>query len=255
MSLATKGGRRVALLARLGLYRLLAPFGHEDYVHFAVLTRSRTGSNLLVSFLNGHPDIFCEGEIFALMRGRNPVGRLESAFGRQPRRVKAKGFKIFYYHPLDADGTALWRRLEAMPGLRIIHLTRNNVLRTLLSRKIAGLQDGWTATRYDCTGVESRRIDFTVRELEEGFGQTREWERAAEARFRAHAVLRLSYEQFTEDPSGTLARILAFLGMRGMAPATGLRKQNPECLGALISNYGELKAAFSNTEWAVYFDE
>ena len=75
MSLATKGGRRIALLARLAWYGLLAPFGHEDYVPFIVLTRSRTGSNLLVSFLNGHPDIFCEGEIFARMAGRDPGRR------------------------------------------------------------------------------------------------------------------------------------------------------------------------------------
>lgn len=255
MSLATKGGRRIALLAKFAQYRLLAPFGHEDYVPFIVLTRSRTGSNLLVSFLNGHPDVFCEGEIFARMRGRDPLARIGSAFGRQPRRIKAKGFKIFYYHPLDADGSALWRRLEQLPRLRVIHLTRENILRTLLSRKIAGLQGKWTATRYDKTDVNARRIDFTPGELEEGFRQTREWERAADTRFGGHSMLKLSYEQLVENPLEVHARMLDFLGMRNEALATSLRKQNPESLEALIANYRELKASFAGTEWAAYFDE
>lgn len=255
MSLAIRGARRLALGGRLAANRALSLFGHDDYVPFIILTRSRTGSNLLVSFLNGHPDIFCEGEIFAHVGSRDPISCLDAAFGRQPRRVLAKGFKIFYYHPLDADGSELWHRLSAMTDLRVIHLTRENVLRTLLSRKIAGLQDTWTATKYDRVGVEVRRVEFSVAELEEGFRQTREWERVADARFGGHKILKLTYEQIVDNPPETYAQMLAFLGMHDDAPATTLRKQNPESLGALISNYAALKAAFSGTEWAVYFDE
>jgi hypothetical protein len=45
-------------------------------------------------------------------------------------------------------------------------------VRTLLSRKIAGAQDRWTATRFDKVGIEGRRVRFTDKELEEGFRQT-----------------------------------------------------------------------------------
>lgn len=255
MSLATKGIRRASLLAKVSTYRVLSLFGHEDYVRFIVLTRSRTGSNLVVSFLNAHPNIFSEGEIFARMQGRDPLARLKSAFGNQPRHIKAKGFKLFYYHPLDADGTALWRQLESMQDVRIIHLTRRNVLRTLLSRKIAGMQDKWTATRYDKVGVETRRVEFTVQELEVGFRETREWERAADARFHAHPVLKVTYEELVHDARHDYAKMLAFLTVSDIAPSTILRKQNPESLKSLIINYNELKAAFTDTEWADYFDE
>lgn len=255
MSLATKGMRRAALEAKLAAYRALSVFGHEDYAPFIVLTRSRTGSNLLVSFLNGQPGVFCEGEIFARMRGRDPLARLDAAFGRQPRRLLAKGFKIFYYHPLDGGGEALWARLADMKMLRVIHLTRSNVLRTLLSRKIAGLQDAWTATKFDRIGVDARRVVFSVAELEQGFRQTRAWEEAADARFRDHAVLRISYEELLRDPSGTSGRALAHIGMRAEAPTTGLRRQNPENLRDLIGNYDELKRAFAGTDWQAFFDD
>jgi len=255
MSLATRGVRRLSLLARLGWYRVLSIAGHDDYVRFIVLTRSRTGSNLLISFLNGHPDIFAEGEIFARMNERDPLARLAAAFGRQPRHIKAKGFKIFYYHPLDADGTALWQRLAGMQGLRVIHLTRRNVLRTLLSRKIAGLQDAWTATRYDRSAVEARRVRFTPEELEQGFQETRRWEESVDRRFPAQATLHLSYEELIADPAAVYAAMLAFLGAREVAPSTHLRRQNPEKLRELIDNYSELKEAFAGSPWQAYFDE
>ncbi len=255
MALATKGMRRASLLAKLTLFRVLSLFGHEDYVRFMVLTRSRTGSNLLLSFLNGHPHIFSEGEVFARVGRRDQLARLDSVYGRQPRRIKAKGFKIFYYHPLDADGTALWARLGSMKDLRVIHLTRKNVLRTLVSRKIAGVQDTWTATKYDRSALETRRVTFSVAELEEGFRQTRQWEEAANARFQGHASLQLSYEELVQDPVGAYSRMLACLGLREHAPRTSLRRQNPENLRELVQNYDELKRAFAGSQWESYFDD
>lgn len=255
MSFATKAMRRLSLYTRLAWYEVLGICGHDDFVRFIVLTRSRTGSNLLLSFLNSHPDIFCEGEIFATLGGANPLARLRSVYKKQPRHIQAKGFKIFYYHPLDAKADELWKELELRTEIRVIHLRRENALRTLLSRKIAGMQDTWTATRYDKVGLETRRVHFTVQELEEGLRQTQQWEAHADVQFQAHPMLRLSYEELVNDPRGNYVRLLAFLDAREHAPATNLRRQNPESLKMLISNYGELKAEFSGTQWARHFDE
>ncbi len=255
MSLATKAVRRAAQLGRLVAYRTMAGFGHNDYARFIVLTRSRTGSNLLLSFLNAHPEIFAEGEIFAKLKGRNPLERLNSAFGKQPRHIRAKGFKIFYYHPLDGKAEELWDELTAREDIRVIHLTRQNILRTLLSRKIAGIQDTWTGTRFDAVNAKSKRVQFTVQELQEGFRQTRTWESAAAARFGRHPVLNVSYEELIADPRQTLIGLFAFLKVRNEEPRTSLRRQNPENLQALILNYEKLKKAFEATPWAVFFED
>jgi LPS sulfotransferase NodH len=255
LSLYARGIRRLALHAQLLKYRVLATRGHLDFIRFIVLTRSRTGSNLLLSFLNGHSDIFCDGEIFARMRGKDPLVRLGKAFGKQPRHVLARGFKIFYYHPLDADGGMLWTSLADMQDLKVIHLTRSNILRTLVSRKIAGVQDRWTGTRYDAVGLAARRIHFSIQELESGFRQTRAWETEAEARFRGHSLLRITYEELVGDPPDAYDRALDFLGMRKQAPRTSLRRQNPENLRELIRNYDELKEHFSSSPWHEFFEE
>mgnify|MGYP006437466411 CR=1 FL=1 len=45
--------------------RVLSIFDHENFTKFIVLSRSRTGSNLLISMLNSHPNISAEGEKFS----------------------------------------------------------------------------------------------------------------------------------------------------------------------------------------------
>jgi LPS sulfotransferase NodH len=255
MSLTTKAARRVSHHARLVANRALAVFGHERYVRFIVLTRSRTGSNLLLSFLNSHPNVFSDGEIFARLHGKDPLTRLDSVFRRQPRYIKAKGFKIFYYHPLDGSADALWERLAGEKDIRVIHLTRRNILRTLVSRKIAGIGDSWTGTRFDAAGSAGKCVAMTVEELDAGFRQTREWEKTAEVRFREHPVLRVTYEELVQDPRATSAKVTEFLGVSRSEPRTGLRQQNPEGLRKLLSNYEELKKSFTGTPWQAYFDE
>lgn len=255
LALVTKAARRLSLYATLASHRLLGVFGHRDYVPFIVLTRSRTGSNLLLSFLNSHPNIFCEGEIFARLHGADPMTRLGRSFGKQPRHIHAKGLKIFYYHPLDADARGLWDELERRSDIRVIHLTRENILRTLVSRKIAGVRDAWTGTRFDRADFADKQVSFTVEDLETGFTQTREWEIEATRRFSAHPFISLSYEALVADSTATYHRLLEFLGMPGGDPHTGLRQQNPEKLRDLISNYDELKRSFTGSRWESLFED
>src|SRR5690606_26460474 len=128
---------------------------------FIVLSRSRTGSNLLISFLNSHPNIRARGEMFARLNGKNCKDVLARGFARQPFYVKATGFKIFYYHPMDDDSGHVWDVLAELDDLRIIHLKRRNILRTLISRKIADTQGVWKASSPGMCGIESKAVSFT----------------------------------------------------------------------------------------------
>ncbi len=254
-ALATKAMRRLSLYATLASHRLLAVFGHREFVRFIVLTRSRTGSNLLLSFLNSHPNIFCEGEIFARLNGANAISRLRRAFGKQPRHILAKGFKIFYYHPLDADARDFWAELERRTEIRIIHLTRDNILRTLLSRKIAGIRNSWTGTRFDQADHGTKSVTIAADELAEGFEQTWEWQQAATARFASHHVLGISYEELVRSPQDSQASLCRFLGVSPGEARTNLSQQNPERLRELIKNYDDLKEHFAGSRWAPYFED
>jgi LPS sulfotransferase NodH len=255
LAIATKAARRLSLYATLASHRVLAVFGHRNYVPFIVLTRSRTGSNMLLSFLNSHPNVFCEGEIFAKLEGDDPIRRLHRTFGRQPRHIRAKGFKLFYYHPLDADAAGFWAELQSRTNIRIIHLTRDNILRTLVSRKIAGIKGAWTGTRFDPGEAHEKSVTVSVEELEEGFRSTSEWERTANERFGSHPVLHVTYEGLVRGPQECYEVLCRFLGVPAARPRTTLSQQNPEKLRDLVNNYDALKDHFAGSQWAIHFDE
>lgn len=230
---------------------------HSDFQRFIVLSRSRTGSNMLLSFLNSHPNIHAEGEVFNRLNGRSYREILSRVFADQPSRILAKGFKIFYYHPLDDDSCAIWQDLAALDNLRVIHLKRKNILRTLISRKIAGYHDIWVDKATDCNdNVDKRKaVSFSPKELRRGFEQTRQWEASGAQRFAGHPLLSVYYEDLARQPEAVFSKITDFLGVSYARPKTALKKQNPERLRDLLVNYRELKEAFSGTEWQEFFEE
>lgn len=230
---------------------------HADFQRFMVLSRSRTGSNMLLSFLNSHPNIHAEGEVFNRLNGRNYREILSRVFADQPPRILAKGFKIFYYHPLDDDSCAIWQDLEALDNLRVIHLKRKNILRTLISRKIAGYHDVWVDKATDGNDNVCRRkaVSFSPKELRRGFEQTRQWEASGAQRFAGHPLISVYYEDLVRQPEAVFSKITDFLGVAYVQPKTALKKQNPERLRDLLVNYGELKEAFSGTEWQDFFED
>ena len=239
-------------------HKLLATVGHKEFRRFIVLSRSRTGSNMLISFLNSHPNIHAQGEIFSKLSGRNHKDVLAKAFARQPFYVKAKGFKIFYYHPQDGKSSGIWEDLASLDDLYVIHLKRRIVLRTLISRKIAGIQDVWVSKSADRPSGADRKeiaVTFTVDELREGFKQTKAWEQAGDDTFRNHPLISIDYEDLVNHPEQTFRQVTEFLGVRYLQPETKLKRQNTRSIMETVTNYEELKSAFSGTEWQPFFDD
>jgi len=97
-------GNPKIIFKKLGI-KVLSRNGHYKYRRFIVLTRGRTGSNMLAK-----------------------------AYSMQPRYIYAKGFKIFYFHPKDNDPNNIRSDLGKFDDLLVIHLKRRNILRTLISR-------------------------------------------------------------------------------------------------------------------------
>ena len=58
-------------------------------------------------------------------------------FGEYPKPVSAVGFKLFYEQAQVGCWKDIWDYLRKISGLKIIHLTRKNILKTFVSRKIA----------------------------------------------------------------------------------------------------------------------
>jgi LPS sulfotransferase NodH len=238
--------------------------GKTDYQKFIILARSRVGSNLLISYLNSHPNIHALGEMFGNnhketvinYRKANPVKYInELCFREYGSYIKAVGFKIFYYHPVKGESRAIWDELKNMKDLKIIHLKRENILRTHLSRAIAGQTDKWTVTTENNIPVEKKKVVLSKEECLQAFEQTRNWEKEFDEYFSGHQVINMKYEDLITDNNQELERVTEFLNLPLHKLETTLKKQNPEPLNNLISNYPELKEHFKDTEWKMFFED
>lgn len=255
MNLIIKIIRHPRKAFKVFINRLLIAFGHSNYKRFIVLSRTRTGSTMLNTFLNSHPNIHAEWEIFHTLNGRNYKDILAKAFSKEPYYIKAKGFKIFYNHPLDDESNDIWDNLMDMDNLSVIHLKRRNIFRTLISWKIANIQDVWSVTSSDRNTSKNKAVTFTAKELEEGFEQTRMWKKCGDEMFKNNPLVSVYYEDLVNDPEDIFGQITDFLGVRYVQPKTNLKKQNPERLRDLVMNYDDLKSAFYETEWQSFFEE
>ena len=248
-------------------------YGHADYVPFLVLGRSRVGSNLLRGLLNAHPQITAFGEIFRdpgcfdwdhtgyfqssashKLLARDPVRFLdERVFGRYPRTTGAVGFKIFYYHARDGSASSVWQYLRERRDLRVIHLKRENLLQTHVSRKRAALTSRWVNTTGQPDAAESITLDYE--QCLDDFRQTRAWERQGDDYFSGHLVLPVRYEPLAADPGAEATRIQEFLGIRPHDVVPTTTRQSHQPLSRTISNYAVLKEQFTGTEWERFFTE
>lgn len=228
---------------------------HNNYKKFIILTRSRTGSNLLLSYLNVHPNILAEHELFQ-RPVKKPIAKvLRKLFRRYPKSIKAVGFKIFYNHPLGEDNPYLWNTLINMRDLHVIHLKRRNILRTLLSLKLALQSEKWVKYHSDSNdSITNKTVSFDFDSLEAGFTQTRQWEIKGDEMFKDHPIITIYYEELVENPEETVSKVTDFLGLPPCHTSTYLVRQNPEKTSDLIDNYEELKDRFSGSPWESFFD-
>ena len=227
-------------LIRLTKYYLLKPLGYKDYVPFIVLSRSRTGSNFLNSSLRSHPNVRVKGEHFGHLGGDSIEKRYGDVFGKQPRYIKAAGCKVFYYHPHHGDATELFSLLQKNRNLRVIHLKREDTLRSVLSWMIARENDTYVAnSNRALMSADKKRVSVDPNELIEWIEKTLYWERWGDEFFSEHQLLNISYEELTGDLNNTFQRVLEFLGLPESTPVTNLKRQNPEPVGDLISNWNE----------------
>lgn len=257
MNTGTNPHYRIRRFATRQGARLLSLVGSRNYQRYVILSRSRSGSNLLLTLLKSHPNIRCDTEIFARLDGRDPREILKQTFARMPFYVLAKGFKLFYYHPLDTQSEELWRQLYAMPDLKIIHLKRRNMLDTLVSRELAEISQKWWQKDQDETrsrGPEPQ-LELPVDKVKTSFETTAAWQTEAEKNFANHDCLTVYYEDLVKHRDAVFKEITDFLGVKFVPPETNLVKQNRRKKNQVIKNFDELKNAFQGSRWASFFAE
>ena len=231
--------------------------GGDDYTAFIIVARSRTGSTLLEKLLNNHPNIQCEGELLNNLSGRKPEKIINSFFSKKNKQTYAAGYKVFYYHPNDGSSEEIWNIHLNKKNLKIIHLKRENILRTVLSKKIADKTKQWSIKNSSKRiSIEDKRITLSIPESIEEFEKTRNWENEFDRKFINHEMLEVNYEELTSDPKSQLYKIFSFLNVDPKYDLNvPLKKQNSEPLSKILINYPQVKADLEKTKWKEFLCE
>jgi LPS sulfotransferase NodH len=141
-----------------------------------------------------------------------------------------------------------------LKDLKVIHLTRRNRLRTVISLEIAFKTGQWTKSGRS-SSLQERRIRLEPPKLLRRLEQIEQGETATRLRFHDRRILELVYEDMVRSPQEAFAAVGAFLGVDGIDPGEiPLKRQNPESLEQLIINYNEIKAVLKNTRFAEFLN-
>ncbi len=223
--------------------------GNQEYQKFVVITRSRSGSTLLMSLLKSHPQVQMYGEEYQYLHGGSSSSLWNQIFGYYPSHIRAVGFKIFYYHPLDNNKRDVWQLIQQNPDIKVIHLIREDMLEVHVSRQVAGLSGQWNSQQKKKT-VDQIELDFEV--CLEDFERTSRWIAETNESF-GDKMYAVRYEALVQDTPGTMRRLFKYLGIPAIEVSTNLRKQNQKHIRNLISNFEEVKQKFKGTEWESLF--
>jgi LPS sulfotransferase NodH len=203
--------------------------------------------------LKTSPSIRVYHEIFA--SHHREVGKdfdriFSSVFQYESKSTRIVGFKVFYNHLTEEE----WKKLLSCRDLKVIHLTRRNRLRTVISLEIAFKTGQWTKSGHSGS-LKEKRIVLDPAKLVKRLEQIEEGEAATRARFCDRQVLEVVYEDLVQSPDVVFESVGAYLGVDGIDPGKiKLKKQNPESLKQLIINYDEIEAALKNTRFAEYLN-
>lgn len=237
-----------------------------------LLTTQRTGSTFLIECLGSHPDIEAVGEIlvgfpekpkpiktrrfrtlvktvrFVRSGAWMPGRRMETFFAGGEAQVRL--FKAMYNH---VSNRITLDYLRECTGIKILHLRRDNLLKMhvseLLMRKRKRIQS------FEPVAVAKIRIDpaaalAAIRKARSQFDYF-------ESVFVAHPRLQLVYEDLIETQTINpviAGRVCDFLEIERKPMRSRLIKVNPDHLSDFVTNYEEMAAYFSRTEFSELLD-
>lgn len=240
-------------LRRLAQYRLLLdPTPEQVRRTFVVFGQSRSGSTLLRSLLNAHPDVACDVELY---RGFTPFPYHFHRAVRRRSTAPVWGFKLFVHH-LDRDqGIAPRPFLASLheQGYSILYLKRENVVRHALSQFLRRA----TGVTHQTRAAELPRVELDVdRYMEHLEMRVRYW-RMADESIDGLPHLGIVYEADLQPPDARVRlmdRVFGELGVEPAPVASELKQINTKPLSEVIANYGELARRLDGTPHAKWLE-
>lgn len=252
---------------------------------FAILGIQRTGTTLVRTTLDSHPDIMCLGEIFQMRSGmahgqaprrgfktRTDLGYQsyiqQSALRRLRNRIArnsmvreyldniyqspgyaAIGFKFMYSQLRKYPSVLQYIRTK---NIRVIHVVRENVLKTHLSKltmRARGLAHSTRKANLVSVRVPTNDLIKTLNKIQDNGMR---WKQALDGHSE---YMQITYESFVEDNASVLSEVLAFLEVDpNVSLQSDLVQLNTAPLHEIIENFDEVQDCLADTPFSWCID-
>lgn len=224
--------------------RALVRFGHaRGWVHprnFVLLCAARSGTTMLVDYLNCHPQVRCRGEIlgeghqgygspFSMDRTRLAL-HVQSLFVKRPGILV--GAKILTYH-LDELPVKSGDLAQLLDRPKVVVLYRAQILEQFVSLKLAE-RDGLWHSRRPAKNQPIRLDPATF--LAYAARERRMW-RESLAGFGDCQLHYVTYDDLTTQAEQTMQGVFQFLGLEACPVQARFGRLRPHPLAEKLLNY------------------
>lgn len=255
-------------------------------IKFLIITQPRSGSAWFMSCLNNHPEIYCPRipTLFSkynlspikwykprFLQIDNPISpyyqyrsrffkrQLAHRFNRnklineflsdlyaENQNAQAVGFKVNYSQINRYAAIISWIKQN---DIKIIHLIRTNLLKRLVSHKIANARHLLHSTQ----AVEPVKIRLDPKILIKDFRRRQirfdKYKKRFNDDFKV-PFFEIAYESLVADLDKEIRKVLRFLEIDKFMPLKSqFVKVNPDSLEDILENYNEVKKVLINTEF------
>lgn len=227
----------------------------DTTTRFIVVSLPRTGTHMLRTLLNQHPNIRTETELFnetakncRKWRRKSAKWVLDNIAWREgPQQIRG-----CMTHLCHGNAWGLWQHLMTRTDVRYLCLRRFNLLEQYLSFQQALIHQRWQTYR-DQSLPPVQAMSFQPHEVEEYFEETESHWQFFESAFSSQPHCTVWYEDLCRDIDSVSRQAQKFLGA---AQITGLEPDTVKVgrpARELISNYDELREYFSGTPYSAFF--
>jgi LPS sulfotransferase NodH len=230
-----------------------------DLTRFLIMTSGRSGSELLVSLLDSHPQIACDGEILARKRlspTRFVAGRAARA---QRQGMSAYGLKVQPQHLHEVQqlsGADQWLRALSADGWHVIRIRRRNRLHQAVSMLRAQLTQ-WHVHAHE-TFDSAEPLELNPLMVVGTMYFIERMETQVDHYVDGIEHIDLSYEENLRDridQEATVKRLCRQLDVTEMAGTSTLVRNSSATLGDLIKNYDEVAVEVRQSRFAEFLVE
>ena len=237
--------RTYLILKKKQLLNALSFAKNTTYIPFVILCEPRSGSTLLHTYLNFHPQIQSYGEILREtweVKKDAHADPLENSI-RKPHapKIKAVGLKLFYFYYEHALYAGAFQEILKNHDIKIIHLIRKDILKLYISLQRAEKTNVWSSTKAPVREAVEK-ITINIEDFRYFATTYVQRQKTFQNLFQNHPIHNITYEDLSSNPDDVLKGVQKFLGVSIKKLQSLLQKQNAENMEGLLINYEEAKA-------------